>query len=318
AVYEAVARHQARRDFKVTGVLVDIGGRRLHLDCRGQGSPTVVFEAGLDTLGALSWSAVHEAVAGSTRACAYDRAGMMWSDPREGKADAQAIAVDLRAGLRAAHEPPPFVMVGHSLGGPYVMTFTRNFPDEVAGLVFVDASHPDQELRMKRILGRELKPSDTLFKVASALAWMGVPRLIWPKGEPEPASAAVQAAALAYGPTSLPAALAEEEAIDDTFREAGMLRRLGDRPIVVLTGMKPFPPDALKAMKLSAQQGALLQKDWLAMHDEEASWSTRSTHRQVADSSHYIQFDRPDEVIAAVRQVVEAVRAESVRTDSSR
>src|SRR5215471_8350339 len=80
AVYEQIARANAAKEFPPQGRLVDIGGRRIQLDCRGSGSPVVVFESGLDMLGSLSWAAVHDDIAKTTRACAYSRAGLMWSD----------------------------------------------------------------------------------------------------------------------------------------------------------------------------------------------------------------------------------------------
>jgi pimeloyl-ACP methyl ester carboxylesterase len=142
--YEQIMRWRAAREFPVQGRLIDIGGRHMQIDCRGSGTPTVVFEAGLDTMGSLSWSAVHDAIAATTRACAYSRAGVMWSESRAGKFEPDNVARDLHTLLLAAGERGPFVMVGHSLGGPYIMNFTRLYPQDVAGLVFVDASHPDQ------------------------------------------------------------------------------------------------------------------------------------------------------------------------------
>src|SRR5215467_6788173 len=79
--YEQIARANLLRLYPPPGKLVDIGGRRIEVDCRGTGSPTVVFESGLDSLGAISWSTVQSDVAKTTRACAYSRAGIMWSDP---------------------------------------------------------------------------------------------------------------------------------------------------------------------------------------------------------------------------------------------
>src|SRR6202161_3725794 len=84
AGYEQIMRWRATSEFPVQGRLIDIGGRHMQIDCRGSGAPIVVFEAGLDTMGSLSWSAVHEATAAVTRACAYSRAGVMWSEPRAG------------------------------------------------------------------------------------------------------------------------------------------------------------------------------------------------------------------------------------------
>ena len=164
------------RDFPPQGRLVDVDGSRMQIDCRGSGSPTVVFEAGLDMMGSLSWSAVHDAIAATTRACAYSRRGLMWSAARSGQFSADGIARDLHTLLVNAGERAPFVMVGHSLGGPYVMTFTRLFPQEVAGLVFVDASHPDQTKRMNLAIGKKLDTGDKLLKFANAVTWTGVPR----------------------------------------------------------------------------------------------------------------------------------------------
>ncbi|HJP59587.1 MAG TPA: hypothetical protein VJ865_06295, partial [Gemmatimonadaceae bacterium] len=81
AGYEVAGRRSAAREFPPPGKLVDIGGRRIQLDCRGSGTPIVVFESGLDMNGSLSWYSVHDSIAKQTRACAYSRAGVMWSDP---------------------------------------------------------------------------------------------------------------------------------------------------------------------------------------------------------------------------------------------
>src|SRR3989338_7530568 len=93
--YDVSGKAQAARDFPPPGKLVDIGGRRMQLDCRGAGSPTVGFESGLDMGGSLSWSAVHGEVAKTTRACAYSRAGMMWSDPHDAPQNGKSVAQDL-------------------------------------------------------------------------------------------------------------------------------------------------------------------------------------------------------------------------------
>ncbi len=150
--YEHVMRWRAAQEFPAQGA--PHRHRRppdARSTARGNGAPTVVFESGLDTMGSLSWSAVHDAVAVTTRACAYSRAGIMWSEPRTDKFEPDGEARDLHTLLLAAGERPPFVMVGHSLGGPYIMNFTRLYPQEVAGLVFVDASHPDQVERMNKV-----------------------------------------------------------------------------------------------------------------------------------------------------------------------
>src|SRR5690348_12778309 len=147
--YEQIARANLPRLYPPPGKLVDIGGRRLELDCRGTGSPTVVFESGLDSLGAISWSSVQSEIAKTTRACAYSRAGIMWSDPSDRPFSSVNVAEDLHKTLAYASEKPPYVLVVHSLGGPYALTFIHRYGSDVAGVVFVDASHPDQRARLR-------------------------------------------------------------------------------------------------------------------------------------------------------------------------
>jgi pimeloyl-ACP methyl ester carboxylesterase len=309
--YEQIMRWRAPRDFPAQGRLVDVDGSRMQIDCRGSGSPTVVLESGLDMMGSLSWSAVHDAIATTTRTCAYSRRGIMWSAPRSAQFSADGVARDLHTLLANAGERAPFVIVGHSLGGPYIMTFTRLYPQEVAGLVFVDASHPDQMERMNRAVGKKLDAGDKLLKFANAITWTGVPRLIMSHGERGNIPPQAKAAEDAYVSGSLAFALQESEALDATFAAAGRLRDLGDRPLVVLTAGKPIPPDALKSLQLTVEQGRQIQTVWKGLHDEEASWSHHSRHEVVPDSTHYIQMDRPDVVIAAVREVVGNVRSGS-------
>lgn len=307
-LFEMGERHRVAAEFPAPGKLVDIGGRRIHVDCRGTGAPTVVFEAGLDVYGSLSWSAVQDPISQITRACSYDRAGIMWSDRANGARDAAAIAGDLHRALQAAGENGPYVMVGHSLGGPYVMAFTKQFGAEVAGVVFVDASHPDQQLRLKEATGKPVEESMAGPKVAAALAWTGLPRLATRSAGHAKAPAHANAAMVAYLPRSLRPMLAELAAIDASFREAGALRSLGDRPLVVLTAAAPYAPSDLATLGLTPEAGLRMQTAWFDMHRDEASWSTQGREIRLQDSHHYIQFERPDAVVDAVRDVIGNVR----------
>lgn len=319
SAYEAYARHRARSDFPPPGRLVDVGGRRMHVDCRGQGAPTVVFEAGLDTYGSLAWSAVHDKVAAFTRACAYDRAGIMWSDARPAAQDADAVAQDLHATLAAAGEKGPFVLVGHSLGGAYVVDYARRYGDQVAGLVLVDASHPDQNRRMRAAgFGRLTQGPPSAAVLLARLAWTGWTRIA-PGDEPManfPPRAF--AASQAYAGASMAAAVGEGRNLDRSLAEAGAVRSLGRRPLVVLTAMQPLPAAQLKSVGMTPADGLRMQAIWKRLQDDEASWSSRSRHQLVPDSTHYIQFLRPDLVVAAVREVVGEARGAPASSPSSK
>ncbi len=317
AGYEAYARHRAASDYPPPGRLVDVGGgRRIHLDCRGTGSPTVVFESGQDDTGSLSWAKVHDEVAATTRACAYDRAGILWSDPRDAPVTAAGIAADLHTALAAAGEKGPFVLVAHSLGGAYAMTYTQRYGDQVGGLVLVDASHPDQLQRFAEVMP-EQPDYLGIFRVMSVLSWTGLPRLLQSLGPAFPNMPdAVAARVQAYSPTSLRAVVAEGDAVAATLQGAGAAltpggRPLGKRPLVVLTAGAPTTDAELKEFGQTREQADGMQQAWLRMQDDEATWSSRSRHEVVADATHFIQFDRPDRVVATVREVVAAVRSGS-------
>jgi pimeloyl-ACP methyl ester carboxylesterase len=133
---------------------VDVGGYRLYARCMGQGSPTVVFEAGLGE-DLSTWNQVQPAVAQSTQACAYDRANVAPSDnrPLSIKVSARQIAAELHQLLIYAHLPGPYILVGHSLGGLFMQMFACQYPQEVVGMVLVDSTHPQQATRLAAALG---------------------------------------------------------------------------------------------------------------------------------------------------------------------
>ncbi len=288
--------------------MVDIGGRKIQLDCRGSGSPTVVLIHGLDVGGTLSWSAVHDSIATTTRTCGYSRAGIMSSDPTPALTPT-GIVEDLHAALAGGGERPPFVLVGHSLGGPIGLLYTKHYGGEVAGLVMVDASHPEQFTRFKQIGISTENAAVRALKVAAALSWTGVVRLLAGQGKPMPNQSMDAALAQsAWAPRSIRGAITEMNALEDIFAAAATARSLGDRPLVVLTAMKPMSAEERRTAGITEEQAQSQKKMWLEMHQEEARWSTAGRQVVLPDASHYIQFDRPDVVIAAVAEVVAAAR----------
>jgi pimeloyl-ACP methyl ester carboxylesterase len=303
--FETFMRWQASRQYPVVGKLVDIGGRKIQLDCRGKGSPTVVLESGLDALGSLSWAAVHDDIAQTTRVCAYSRAGILWSDPTTETFDSKNVAQDLHTALAKGGETAPWVMVGHSLGGPYMMMFTSLYESEVAGLVFVDVSHPDQVAPLKKIgISPELPPSSLI----EVLAKIGIVRLVSMQNTRPNAPPLVDRVEQAYLPQNIGSFLKEVQFSEAAIAAAGQFRQLGDRPLVVLTAMKKLSSDELQKMGMSEEKEMQRKALWKQLQADLATWSTRSRHEIVPDASHYIQFDRPDVVIKAVREVAIDVR----------
>ena len=125
------------------GRLIDVGGHKLHIDCTGTGSPTVVLEPGLgEPSTAMAWIAPD--VAATTRVCVYDRAGRGWSESAGTAQDGVQVATDLHTLLDRAGEHGPYVLAGHSAGGLYVLNFARLYPDDVAGVALLDSMSPQQ------------------------------------------------------------------------------------------------------------------------------------------------------------------------------
>ncbi len=171
--------------FKPSGTYVDIGGRKLRLVCAGPPAgvqPTVWLEPGAFGL-AADWAAIQQKLtAKGIRSCAYDRAGMGWSDPGPKPRDAQTIADDLEKLVAASGEKGPFVLVGHSMAGLYVRMYAARHPEQVAGLVLIEATTPEaiDNPRTRQFIGS----FTTLSKVAAVSASLGTTLpLYWPAGD---------------------------------------------------------------------------------------------------------------------------------------
>lgn len=321
SIYEALGRKNAQAKYPPPGKLVDIGGRKMHIDCRGTGSPTVILEAGLGTGGSTDWTLVHDEIAGFTRTCAYDRAGIMWSDPKDTPQDAAAVTEDLHKLLKGAGISDPLVLVGHSIGGPYTRTYTGKYGDQVAGLVMVDPSHPDQVARLGKVVSIDVHPkrASTLMHGANALAWTGIVRFLIARGDAPKLRTAAETKRLgdalvkaaAYGSTSIVGSTSELDGFDRTMDQARAVHSFGNRPLIVLTAMAPMKPEQLKGLSLKAEDGDRFKQEWKTLHTEQAAFSTRGHQQIVPDATHYIQVDRPEVVIAAVREVVDEVRADT-------
>jgi pimeloyl-ACP methyl ester carboxylesterase len=137
ATYQGVATALERRRFPLPGRLVDVGGSQLHIYCTGDGTPTVVLEAGATSL-SVAWARVQPEVARTTRVCSYDRAGLGWSEAGDRPFNPLAVPDDLRRLLDESGERAPHIVVGHGLGAAYARMFAGRYADQVAALILVD------------------------------------------------------------------------------------------------------------------------------------------------------------------------------------
>lgn len=314
--YEQISRASTLEQYSANGSLIDIGSRLLHIDCRGKGSPIVILESGLDTFGSLSWSAVHDQLAKKTRTCAYDRAGIMWSSPRPHTNNLmQAIANDLNKALVISNEKPPYIMVGHSFGGPYITKFTELYGDKVAGIVFVDSPHPEQmdlvqDIEVPLTLSVRNKVNQLLKPVMNITGFTRIINKLDNYNFPNQ-SKYHQQAIKAFSPLS-DATLAQEISnYSNGLRQITSLRNFGERPMFVLGNIVNY-------VDMSDQQlaNAGLNRDIVPavmeqdryMFNDQASWSSNSNLKLLHNTSHYIQFEKPTEVISAVETVVDKVK----------
>jgi pimeloyl-ACP methyl ester carboxylesterase len=299
-IRESVARSKYRAEYPPPGRMVSLGTHDIHLYCVGSGGPTVVFESDLDQLGSLSWWLVQSEVGEFTRACSYDRAGIMWSEPGPRPRDGEAIASELGALLDAAGEDGPYVMVGHALGGAYVRIFAGHNPDSVCGMVLVDSAHPDQMARFAPMgIEREI-PASQIRPLILLLSHLGMPgrfqgpQYSMPQEVYDPEQALVPESSVAW--------FDEDVEGPNTLAQAGQWESLGDIPLIVLSSAGPVSSYIQSA-------GWDPQELWLELQQELTLLSENSEIRMLQESGHYIQFDEPEVVVEAVHDVVQRCAA---------
>jgi pimeloyl-ACP methyl ester carboxylesterase len=296
ASYQSLASAHDRRAHPMPGQLFDVGGYKIHLDCTGQGTPTVILDSGLGD-SYVSWHKVQPQIAQFTRVCSYDRAGLGYSDSSLRPRTSRVFVDELHRLLHHAGITGPLVLVGHSLGGFDVRIYASRYRSEVVAMVLVDSSHPEQQKRFPRALNDMDATWIREQKLLEFTMPLGIPRLLGFCGN----DAEVRAAEC--NSHSEREGVAELKAVSLSAAQTAATGSLGDLPLEVLshdpdTPQPDLPEDLVKPTNAV----------WQQMQEELAHLSTKGTQMIVKNSGHYIQLDRPEVVIEAVRKVVDQAR----------
>jgi len=303
-VFQWCATKLDERRYPMPGVMVEVHGHRMHLDCRGEGGPTVVLDAGLGD-SASTWALVQPEVAKFARVCSYDRPGYGWSEKSSGERDSRHVAAELEDLLLQAHIAGPYLLVGHSFGGYNQLVFQSLYPDQVVGIVLVDSSHPDQGNRL---------PGPSMEQYAADMRWkaraapLGVQRLMgWCRDDytfPNAPQAWQQVApvsiALDCRSSVFPTTVDELLAFRESGRQVAAVTTLHALPLIVLSH------DPEVGSGFPSERDPELEKQWNAMQEELRALSTNSKRVIARTSRHYVESYRAELVIQAIREVLTA------------
>lgn len=287
-IYESVSEAADIRDYPPPGQMVDVGGYRLHINCTGTGSPTVVIDAGWGDW-SLMWSSIQRQVSKTTQVCTYDRAGMGYSEAGPLPRNAEQFAKELHTLLKQANIAGPYVMVGHSMGGLPVRVFVHDYSTEVSGVVLIDSMSPGQ-LTQPPTEKSQTPSQSSGVSFPSLLARIGLVRLFTEPLQVLPPDARPAYAAFSVTPRSVQAWADEGTGMPESLVQADAVKTFGDLPLIVLTA------------------GLNQQTDWQSMQLELLRLSSDSQQLIADHSGHKIQIEQPEAAVAAIVKMVSQLR----------
>jgi pimeloyl-ACP methyl ester carboxylesterase len=288
------------------GELLPVADHQLHLDCQGEGSPTVVIDAGLASW-SIHWRGVQESLAEFTQACIYDRAGYGWSEAGPEPRTAAQITGELDTLLQEANVEGPYVLVGHSFGGLLMQLFYAQHPDRVSGLVLVDSPNPHAETSLPE---GWMEANAALYEQFPDFAGFAEQGFITPESiavppdYPEDIHLLYQEQLATAG--FFNTAYSEITHIEESSAQvADAIESFGDLPLVVI-----WPTETAE---IPANAESITPELWAAFHEanaahqeELAALSTRGELVRAENSSHdTVQFEQPEVIVEAVQRVIE-------------
>lgn len=304
-IFGTVAKVRLRQQYPPIGRMVDIGGYRLHMHVEGEGTPTVVLDAGSGGLG-LSWELVRPAIASVTRVVVYDRAGLGWSDPSPKPRRADIMAEELHTMLLNANIPGPYLLVGHSLGGPVSRQFAAKYPGEVSGLVMVDSAYEQQMKYFPERLVKMVNSMTGIFTVMKLLSKLGLfalfPKIvpIGDNGRLPGRTAEFVRAAISSSDSHLEALIAESQRVNAA--ETPPVKTLGDLPLIVISHGR------LDANAIPPSLGPEIREEyehaWQELQLQITTLSSQGKRIIAEKSGHNIIYDQPEIILDAILEML--------------
>ncbi|MEK5030973.1 alpha/beta hydrolase [Paenibacillus sp. FSL R7-0302] len=304
-LYEALSSSSARKNYPAPGQLVDAGGYNLHIRQLGAGAPTIILEAGSGET-SLSWRDIPEKLAEHATVVTYDRAGYAWSEQADTERTGANIVRELHTALQNAGLPGPYLMVGHSLGGMYARLFTQTYPEEVAGLVLIDARPENDDRETKPILEAEHYTGNPSASMLALFKRSGVLRLF--QDQLLSGLVAEQDRAQFINVISTPAYFAakeQEAALASSTEDAirGQHFGFGALPVKVIARGQP---QDYAAFGISGEGGRRLEAIWQEGQRNMLKLSSNSELIVAEKSGHMVIHDQPELVVQTIRRMLAA------------
>lgn len=301
SIYEQYARYSSKKNFIDNGTYVKVDGHKMHYVQKGVGTPTVIFESGLDFAGHMSWYKVQNEISKLTTTISYDRAGILRSEKSHKARTCENMADEVHILLEKTEAKKPYIFVAHSIGGLIARCYAKKYADSLGGIVFVDATHPKQMERASEVMKAKMKAATNssnwmgAFLFNSGIARIGLNDLLPRFVNDDQNIEAIKSEINAYLIKSNEGVLEEGRMLEQML-QASKDVSFGDIPFINLSANgKPSNEDERVFFEMFRK----LQ--------EESLTSSTNSKLIAVDSGHYIQIEKPEVVIEAIKEMVENI-----------